>query len=209
MDKFTKKHNIDRKAASKLLKVSLRTVDRYIKQKKLASRVVSGRIWLDKNETIDFRDRHRVDKVDTDVDMSTVKLSIDKSVDIDPKNVDTVSTLMSTPHDKDLIYKRLYEEAKKDLGDKQDRLEGAHYRVGQLEAQLKYSVPLLDYQRETNKHKEKEEGLRVDIEKMKNHLESESKTLRSERLNKHIFLVILFILLMLQPLWLLAIKKPW
>ena len=92
MDKFTKKHNLDRKAASKLLKVSLRTVDRYIKQKKLASRVVSGRIWLDKNETIDFRDRHRVDKVDTDVDMSTVKLSIDKSVDIDPKNVYTVST---------------------------------------------------------------------------------------------------------------------
>ena len=40
--------DIDRKMASKLLNVSVRTIDRYIRSGKLPAREVNGRIWLSK-----------------------------------------------------------------------------------------------------------------------------------------------------------------
>ena len=57
MDNFTLKYNVDRKAASKLLKVSVRTVDRYIKKKVLAAQNVGGRVWLNKDEVYGLIDR--------------------------------------------------------------------------------------------------------------------------------------------------------
>ena len=45
-------YNIDRKTASKLLKVSMRTVDRYIVAKKVSIEKRDGRIWLDKKEIL-------------------------------------------------------------------------------------------------------------------------------------------------------------
>jgi len=149
-----KRYNLSREAAGRLLKVSIRTLDRYVRAKKMSTQVVDGRIWLNKEEVETFNvDKNRVIKVDT-VNMSTSKMSIDNSVDkvdnievLEQESVDSVSTRHSR-NDKNETYKNLYSELKEDLKEKQDRLEIANYRVGQLEAQVKNSVPLLEYHRE-------------------------------------------------------------
>jgi hypothetical protein len=43
------------------------------------------------------------------------------------------------------VYKKLFEEQQEELKTKQERLEGANYRVGQLEAMLKEAIPLLEH----------------------------------------------------------------
>ena len=57
-----KKFEISRKEASKILKVSTRTLDRYINSRKLSTKKIAGRIFLDENEVIDFKTKSRQHK---------------------------------------------------------------------------------------------------------------------------------------------------
>jgi len=201
-----KEYTIDRKGAGKLLKMSMRTVDRYAKSKKLSTMNIGGRILFNKREILIFRDKKMsIDKVD----MSTPHLSIDNSVDkVD--NFDTVgqdfvysdvdsvySKTKKKPDQEGEIYQKLYFETKEELREKQERLEMANYRVGQLENQLKNSVPLLEYK------KDREEAAK-ELEESKNKALSR---LNYEIISKRIFLTILLVILALQPLWLLLIYK--
>lgn len=202
-----KKFNVSRKAASELLKISIRTVDRHVKFKRLSSRVVNGRIWLDKDEIDLLKIRQEGQVRAADVDMSTLKMSID-NVDnievVDRDFVDNVSTMSSkTRPREDDTYKKLYEELKEDLKEKQERLEIANYRVGQLEAQVKNSVPMLEYHHERFKLKQSEEDLQEKLMESTDLIKRLATNLRQTRLSKRIFLIVLLIILALQPLWLL------
>ncbi|MFA6992683.1 MAG: helix-turn-helix domain-containing protein [Candidatus Gracilibacteria bacterium] len=201
-----KEYTIDRKAACRLLKVSTRTVDRYAKSKKLSTTPRNGRIYFDKREILLFRDkRMSIDKVD----MSTPDLSIDNGVDkVDNfesfgqeyvySGVDSVYKERSKKYQKgDEIYKKLYLEIKDELREKQDRLDMANYRVGQLETQVKNSIPLLEYQKERDKKE-------IEITEEKQRIMSR---LNYEMISKRIFLTVLLIILALQPLWLLLFYK--
>lgn len=202
-------HNIDRKTASKLLKVSMRTVDRYIVAKKVSIEKKDGRIWLDKKEILKLRQK---DRVDTIVDMSTPKMSIDNShvVPVD-MSIDTVQ-LMSTAklqkshtegYTEERVYKKLFEELQQELKIKQERLEGANYRVGQLESLVKESVPRLDYQKLLQQGKIIQEELQQGLKEERGKGEVLQIKLKEERSDKRIYLILLFIILLLQPLWLL------
>lgn len=208
-------YEIDRKMASKLLKVSIRTVDRYISKNRLSHENREGRIWLDKKEIVKLRDKNRVDRA---IDMSTVKMSIDK-VDVIPvdMSIDNVHSVYSDVHSantpktsherqetiEEEVYKRLFEQLQEDLKEKQSRLEGANYRVGQLEARLKDTIPLLDYNRALETERAEKERLRKSTDAQQFELEQLGSALKEERFNKKIYLIILFILLLLQPLWFL------
>jgi hypothetical protein len=201
-------YNIDRKTASRLLKVSMRTVDRYIVAKKLSIEKKEGRIWLDKKEVLKIRN---ADKVDNAVDMSTAKMSIDKlgSTPVD-MSIDTVQ-LVSTPkfekqraegYAEERVYKKLFEELQQELKIKQERLEGANYRVGQLESLVKDSVPRLDYQKVLQQGKIIQEELQQHLKAEQGRGEVLQVKLKEEKYDKRIYLVLLFIILLLQPLWL-------
>jgi len=206
-------YEIDRKAASKLLKVSIRTVDRYVKLKKVSSKVVGSRIWLNKEELLGFINKNRVHRSVDNNAMSTSNLSSENDVDnvdsvevLDQDFVHNMSTGSSTRAAKSAggnVYKKLYEETKQELAEKQERLEIANYRVGQLEAQVKTSIPLLQYNKESYEHTEKEEKLRQELEQKSLILKKLSFQARMERFSKKLFLVILLTILALQPLWLL------
>lgn len=207
-------YEIDRKAASKLLKVSMRTVDRYIKAKKLSIKTIDGRIWLSREEVGDFGSKKKSTGVSDEVDMSTPSMSMDRGVDM----VDTVevfgqgnvSTLSSTPRrerDSKGIYRKLFQELREELHEKQERLEIANYRVGQLEAQVKNSVPMLEYHRESYEKRKKAEALRNEIEDARRSVKEIARELTYERFNKRIFLTILLVILALQPLWLLILFR--
>lgn len=60
------------------------------------------------------------------------------------------------------VYKKLYEETNQRLMEANRRLEGANYRVGELEAQVKSSVPLLEYK----EAQEKASQLNARVEKL-------------------------------------------
>lgn len=181
VDNTKKQYNLSREAASRLLKVSLRTLDRYVKGKKMSSQIVNGRIWLNREEIEEFRvGRDRGVTIDK-VDMSIQEMSIDNRVDrVD--NVDKASQekFTSRPKLNNQNSDRILIE----------RLIIANYRVGQLEAQIRNSIPMIDYHKENSQRVEIENELREKISKYK-------------RLAKRIFIILLFIFLALQPLWII------
>lgn len=209
------KYNLDRKTASKLLKVSIRTIDRYIRSKKLSTQSIDGRIWLDKEEIGQLKSRHSRQSIVESVDMSMPKMSTDNEVDkvdnmevINQDNVDFMSTKnKNSKKIQNAIYKNLYIEIKEEIKEKQERLEIANYRVGQLEAQLKNSMPMLQYHHENYSNKQLEKTLKDKIDEQGFTITKISIKLKQERFNKGIFLLILLIILSLQPLWLLLLYK--
>lgn len=213
VEEIQKRFSLSRESASRLLKISIRTLDRYIKTKKLSTRVIDGRIWLDKEETERFKvGKYGKIKVDN-VDMSTLKVSIDKRVDNVDKvvdKVDKVEILDQEPvaRDENNIYKKIYSELKEDLREKQERLEIANYRVGQLEAQLRNSVPMLEYHRENYNKEKREEDLKNKLQESTSIIKKLSYKLKQVKFNKRIFIIILLSILALQPLWLLLLRPP-
>lgn len=211
MDDFTLKYNVDRKAASKLLKVSVRTVDRYIKKKVLTAQNVGGRVWLNKEEVSNISGQKFTPTSDTEMDTSTPIMSIDIQDDTQDRTEQTLSTSSTrkivkgseTSH----FYKNLYDDTKEELNEKQERLEIANYRVGQLEAQLKNSIPLLEYHRESSEKKLEKARLLEKLEHGEKSIRSLVKKIKFEQYNKRVLLTILLILLALQPLWLFFLAK--
>lgn len=201
-------YTIDRKAASRLLKVSMRTVDRYIDQKKLSSHARDGRIWLNEAEIRTLREIRRPKIEVVNVDTLSTKMSIDKNVYIGVDNGENVSPSLTSQvyrrEGEELVYKRLYEDLVEDHKEYQEKLNMATYKLGQIEAQLKYSVPLLQHHKEKrlllSSHKRMETELSSAISEI-SELEQDYKI---EKFNKHIYLIILLGLLLLQPIfWIL------
>lgn len=209
-----KRYSLSREAASKLLKVSIRTLDRYVKAKRVSSQIVDGRIWLDKDEISEFKNiKDRVVRVDTG-HVSIAGVSMDKGVDsvdsfevFSRDSVDPVSTKHERPRaGGNETYKNLFLELKEELQEKQERLEIANYRVGQLEAQLRSSMPLLEYHREKYESKKAEDELKTQLSDSSNMIRHLSLSNKYERFSKRIFIIILLIVLALQPLWLIFIS---
>lgn len=209
-----KQYNLDRKAASKLLKISTRTLDRHVKSKKVPAKVIGGRIWFSRGDLDDYRAKKEDIVIIDSIDMSTSRMSIDDMVDnIDTTRQDSVyiedkASIKTQKKERgDDVFKKLFEELKEELREKQERLEMANYRVGQLENQLRNTVPLLEYNRETNEKKKIEQELTEKLGKAEDFAAGKSIELRYEKFSKRIYLIILLLLLAIQPIWLLFVYK--
>ncbi len=192
---------IDRKAASRLLKISTRTLDRYRQSGRLSTRIIDNKILLSRSEVLDFiHSQSRQEK--------NVKVSSDNTEDIQFVETRQVESPITSherdhDHDNDLIemYKKMYEELSLELRKRQDELEGAHYRIGQLEGQLRYSVPLPEHKSEVLKLTESTQLLEQDILEKQIRLKKIREAYSYEKLNKRIYLALVIGLLLLQPLW--------
>jgi hypothetical protein len=260
-----KTFRLSRKDASQILKVSTRTLDRYIIKKTLSTKNIAGRIFLSEEEVVEFVKEKRRKKRRKPAIRKTTKLQsklqsksqivsherdekvynldvsvnneIEKSENIIKENGSNIPVeIYDLPIEKpaeyeildagtfdveidsmpdiseinqnfeqvvdqgegqtvegetssqeyidvvakadELVYKNLYEEQKEEVRSFQRRLEGANYRVGQLESQIKESVPLLDHQKLLTGHKK-------------------------EVLNKKILYILLAVLLFAQPIWMI------
>jgi hypothetical protein len=212
-----KTYNMSRESASRFLKVSIRTLDRYIRSKKVSTRIVDGRIWLSKEELESFKvGKSGIIRVDSGY-VSTDEVSIDERVDnmdnVEVFSQDNVQTMSgkrarTRPEDQGEAYKNLYDELKKELEEKQGRLEIANYRVGQLEAQVKSSIPMLEYHRERYEIKKAEDELKAKLSESENLIKRISLSIKYEKFSKRIFLIILLVILALQPLWLILYFNP-
>ena len=213
----------DRNEAAESLKVSLRTLDRYIGAGLLNVKREKGKILLCETEILEFQRmrgtflKRFLPKPMTKTE--TVPLQPRPEAPLpesrEPQNL--------SPGEK--IFQKLYTDLRLEVKEQQKRLEGANYRVGQLEAQLKNAVPLLDYHAESLKLKQKEAELLFEKETLTREAEQaktdKEKTLSraqfdltklqnalfTEKINKWAYIVVLFLVLLAQPvLWVLLEK---
>lgn len=242
---------IDRKIASRLLNMTVRTVDRYIAAGKLQADKADGRIWLNKKEVLDLKAkrRHNLAIQRIAIPHEPVDMSIDDVYSMSTSNrngnvqnraveKENPSDHYSGNNEKETpaeIYKKLFRELQQELKIRQERLEGANYRVGQLEALVKDSIPRLDHINALNEAKQLQDNLQKqlhasqqqlhasqdhlqksiqeakgiethlfrNLEQAKLQSENLSTQMKTEKSDKRIYLVLLFIILLLQPLWLL------
>ena len=179
----------------------------------MSTRVVDGRVWLNKDNLQGFLEKKSsAASVDSE-DMSTPRMSIDVDVDNSDTGsqdyVHSMATVRKVSKEKSPsgVYKKLFNDLKEEINEKQTRLEIANYRVGQLEAQLKNSIPLLEFHRENYEKKKKEQSLETKVNEQNSILLRVKTQLKYEKFNKRIFLTILMVILALQPLWLLLIYR--
>lgn len=204
VENLQKRYNLSREATGRLLKISIRTVDRYLKSKKLSSQLVDGRVWLEKSEVERFMAaKDDVIRIDS-VGMSTPGMSMDNSVDTSREYVHSLSTKSENSESERGVYKKLYLETKEELREKQERLEIANYRVGQLESQIRQSIPMLKYHQESYERSKAEQEVKEQINESLKLVQELTLKIRQLNLNKKIFLFILLIILALQPLWLIV-----
>lgn len=145
-------YNIDRNTASRLLNVSIRTIDRYIDNGKLSSVKSEGRIWLSKEEILNILNPAKSTETTTRHNNTR---PVDK-VDIRVENRDDMSTRrQETAHGNEensykkperttLAFEQIFNELKEEIAIKDKRLAQASYRIGQLEAQISELVPKLE-----------------------------------------------------------------
>lgn len=221
------KFSLSRKEAADLLGVSTRTLDRYIRGGKLNSRKKGGTILLNEDEVnnlkvakfqnihgaspkVEGRAHRHIDSTQdapearTIIDAETGKIE-EAAVEVQQET--STSTAMETAasvSSREQVFEELYDLARRENRETHNKLEAAQYRLGQLETQLKYTVPVLDYQEQKEALREQEAMVSGKLKRQEESLDLMEEELKGERLNKNIYIGLLFGLLALQPLlWLL------
>lgn len=168
--------DIDRRTASQLLNVSMRTIDRYIRRGKLSARIgQNGRIWLDKREVMDLPR-------------------------LEPLPPAPKPTQIDNRHSNDNIsfYKDLYEEAKKAISEYHQKLEQSNYRIGQLESQIMHPIaPKIIERRDESISNE---YIKRELAEREKELNLLKEMLKRERVSRAVFAVLTYLLLAALPL---------
>lgn len=168
--------DIDRRTASQLLNVSMRTIDRYVRRGKLSARIgQNGRISLDRKEVMDLPR-------------------------LEPLPLTPKPTQIDSRHSNDNIsfYKDLYEEAKKALNEYHQKLEQSNYRIGQLESQIIHPLApkIIEHRDESISN----EYIKRELAEREKELALLKEMLKRERINRAVFAVLTYLLLAALPL---------
>lgn len=190
--------NIDRRTASKILGVSIRTIDRYIRCGKLPAQQENGRIWLSKNDIANV-------KISESVRIPVAVVRPRRPVAVRP----VVSQQVQSADNN--FYRDLYEETKKTLHDYQQKLTQANYRIGQLESQPVHvptpaTQPKIVERINLSEEKNPNEELIKNIADREKELFMLKEALRREKANRVIFAIITYSLLILQPVFWFLLK---
>ena len=217
--------NVSREYAADKLNVSIRTIDRYIRRGFLEVKRFNRNVYITapsfKNYYQEQVDKgvireEREDKGYTPPAQTSVGESVE-TIEVSETDASEANTrfqgrtLEQDPiggrhaHTYDLqpviIYKGLYEELKEKYEEQIKRLEGAHYRVGQLEAQLKNMVPLLEFRQERKRLELMDQQYKDDIRYAKVRVIETKRLVDSERFNKNVYIALVYGMLALQPVF--------
>lgn len=173
---------ISRNEAAKILNVSTRTLDRYIRQKRITA-VRRGRNLEFMMDEIQELAKHAPEL-------------IEKSR---ARKIHEALNSEEPTGKGEGIYRKLYEETSVELKKKQELLQGANYRVGQLEAKLQNMIPMLEYKKE----REEKEKLKKTVEEKDSMCKVLGKHVEIERYNKRVYIILFALTLGLLPLALL------
>lgn len=214
----TPKFTVSRKQAAEILEVSTRTIDRYIRDKKFAARKKGGNIMLNEEELSNFRvakfqSMHGASpsgpgRVHRHVDSVTPKAQTILDADtgqIEEKVVAAPATkAIAKSGAREEVFEELYDLSRREIREYHNKLEAANYRLGKIETQLTHSVPLLEHQETKDILDEQEAIVKGKVRRQSEAIDILEQEVRGERLNKNVYIGLLFGLLALQPLvWLL------
>lgn len=143
-------YTVERKDAAAFLGVSLRTIDRYIRSNKLSHRKSGYNVYLNQEELT----RMNSGRVETVSSVDIVHMDNDVTAESQQPMPDFRESAEGQESFETLVYKGLYESTKKELLKKQHEIDGLNYRLGQVEVELKNTIPLLAYN-EKNEQQEK------------------------------------------------------
>lgn len=216
MPAMTNKYTVTRKQAATILDISTRTLDRYIRTKKLSARKKGGAILLSEEEVQNFKvakfqNMHgaspsvegRAHRHIDSSQKSEVQTTIDGMTGAVEQSKGSAELAPSTDT-RDQVFEELYGLSRREIREYHNKLEAANYRLGQLETQMKHSVPLLDFQAKSDQLREQEVIVNTKVKRQEEALDMLEQEVKAERLNKNIYIGLLFGLLALQPLlWLL------
>ncbi len=202
---------IDRTEASKILNVSTRTIDRYVKKHNFKIRKDGRRVLIRRKDVDVIIENHISRYVDTNTTEDTKKVTTTalkvKNIKVeesnkkeDIKNEVRVERKTTVNNVEEKVYKELYNEVKKENKEKQERLEAATYRVGQLESQIKTTVPLLDFTRKEKELKEAQIVLEQKTVENKSQIVKMERKLKSERIAKWMYVSLVGLLLVAEPI---------
>ncbi len=193
---------VDRQQASKILNVSVRTIDRYIKSGRLPAYQKSGRIWLRKSDIIELSKGTLVTKhVDTQTDnvirgtsarsnssFSNAPSAQEINALIHNANQQESQITQTAPREfigvqaDASFYKDLYEEAQKRLNDSQKKHEHTQAHMSELETQIlrlttsqqgMIAANIAAQTAPIMKHSDSNEGFKIDL--LKKEVEDKEK----------------------------------
>ncbi|EKE26791.1 MAG: hypothetical protein ACD_4C00143G0006 [uncultured bacterium (gcode 4)] len=175
-------YSIDREQGAKVLNMSTRTIDRYIRSWKLRSKKVWKKVFLH----------------NTDVEILKNWWIQEEYEIINSKELD--NTFVKT--DIWTNYKDLYSESKIIIQKKDEIIQDLSYRLWNTEAELKNSISLIEYKKATfllesssSKVEEEKNELNSNINKL------ESKVKISNNINIFLVLILLISLILISFLW--------
>lgn len=207
---MTSLYSIDRQSAARILSVSVRTVDRYIASGQIRKVKNQGRTWLSNDDIQDMVAANRQTGSDSVLSSFASETSREKeatSRDSSRFRVESSSFSESGSRaPESLNYKSLYEDVKSSLDDKNQKLQQATYRIGQLESQVESMIPRIEFEQQQKLLSEKAsnmEGLfRNEVEKRElvtkkliGELKMKEGELESEKFNKAIYAILLFLII--------------
>lgn len=197
---------VDRDEASAILKVSTRTLDRYIRKFRFKTRKDGRRILIkrvDVDRIIQDQIGQFIEQKQQNLDSQNQVVHNETAIAVKDIKVESVRKNEKVEKEEQ-VYHGLYNEAKKELKEKQERLDAATYRVGQLESQVKSMVPMLDYTRKEKELKEAKYAIeQKEIEKTEM-LEKMERKIRNERMMKWVYISLCGMLLVVEPILIFA-----
>jgi len=149
-------YTIGRDEAAELLNVSTRTIDRYLKNGRLKFKTVGRNVLVHAGELADLVAKFTKKKARAAKKAARLSRPQPRYEHIHTSE----PTLTMENRAEEKIFRDLYENVSEELKKKQDKLEAAGFRIGQLETQLRSSVPLLEW-------KQKEEHFSKENNKLK------------------------------------------
>lgn len=216
--------HLTREDAAKALKVSIRTIDRYIRRGMFEVQKMDRNVLIFKPSFERYYQEHvgQGDVTPPPAESAVGEASgAIETIEVSETDTSEAGATMHShvaeplrggPHHHNYelqpvaIYKGLYEELKTKYDEQVKRLEGAHYRVGQLEAQLKNMVPLLEYRKEQKRLATLDRQYNDDIRQAKVRVIETRRLAESERFNKNVYIALVYGLLALQPVFWLFLQ---
>lgn len=172
--------NVSKEAASQLLWVSTRTIDRYISAGKLKSKKVWNKVMLSQQEVVHLRWENE------NIETSSIDIISDYytwSTDMVTNNTESISKLMDEKFD---TFMELIKDKDSLIEEKNSFIFGLQKKLWELENKLSTMIALPDHANE------KQEILNQKME-LQNRLETAQKTLKKEELKNNVFIWLLVI----------------
>lgn len=192
-------YNISRQEGATKIGVSVKTIDRYVKQGILPAQKIGGKVYLNDDDLFNIKKnspkRGRRKKMTPQKNQPFSSSSFPKkeeSSDI------FFSDLKVNKNSSAEFTKQIYTDLQQQLQEKDQLLLAANYKIGKLENKINSSIPLLEMQN-------KDQEISQIKEKQQEKIISLHKRIQKEIFNRYIYLVIILFLITIEIIiWFLA-----